>query len=360
MIVHRALLLLGLAFAVGGAAGSGATAGGPSGCRDAALVSLRTGAVLKRYTARDGGVVRSQAATTVLPGEDAVADGHGGWYVAGAGLAHLLSDGRVDTTWHPRLHRRLRLWTLARAGNSLYVSDGHVVFAVDARSGALRWSKSVGRNPAAVMALAATRSAVYIGGRFSRVGNETRHQLAALDPATGRLLAWRTPSLGLYSSSAPAVGTLALGSQRLYFSGGFIRVDGVARRAGVAAVSLPDGRLTPFDPGHAYAPLGLAVWRGHVLIGGDGGGGMYDARTGHHRRDLDPLSSASVITVHGSIAYVGGNFRTTIGGQNLLAVNLRTGELRRWFPNLAHEVGVATIAISGEEAFVGGQFCPHL
>jgi len=87
--------------ALGAAAVAAGTAPAPhaaSSCYDGAIVSLGTGATLHRYHARDGGLIRSNSARAVpLPGEDAVSDGRGGWYVAGAGLAHLLGNGRLDT-----------------------------------------------------------------------------------------------------------------------------------------------------------------------------------------------------------------------------------------------------------------------
>jgi hypothetical protein len=64
------------------------------------------------------------------------------------------------------------------------------------------------------------------------------------------------------------------------------------------------------------------------------------------------------ITVHGSTAFLGGDSRTTFGGTfNLIAIDLHTGRFKRWFPKIAEFENVAKIAISGDRAFVGGQFC---
>ena len=56
----------------------------------------------------------------------------------------------------------------------------------------------------------------------------------------------------------------------------------------------------------------------------------------------------------------GGHFRDNIGLHNLLAVDVHTGDNLKWFPNIAREVGVAKIALSGDKAFVGGRFCASL
>jgi outer membrane protein assembly factor BamB len=356
----RLLLVLAVAAVAGGASPAPYAA---SSCYDAAIVSLRSGATLHRYHARDGGVIRAYAASTpLLPGEDAVADGQGGWYVAGAGLAHLRGDGRLDTRWHSQLRRHLRLWTFARAGARLFASDGRRVYAVAARSGKLLWTSAAigGGSAARIWALVATPSTVYVGGAFKRFGAVSRGQLAALSAATGRVLAWRTPPLRPYTPS-PIVGTLALGAERLYFAGSFHGVGGAPRSNAVAAVRLRDGRLTSFAPRGSFSgALALAVVRGKVLIGGGDGGGVFDAKTGRLWIRSFIVETGVAIAVRGWTAYVGGNLRNNIGLHNLLAVGVRSGDLRRWFPNVARQVAVAKIALSGDKAFVGGLFCARL
>ena len=86
----------------------------------------------------------------------AVADGRGGWYLAGIssvggvarqGLVHLLSTGRLDKRWKPRVK-------------------------------------------GSVSALARIRSTLYLGGDFTRFAGKTRLRLAAVDVKTGALKRW--------------------------------------------------------------------------------------------------------------------------------------------------------------------------
>jgi outer membrane protein assembly factor BamB len=361
----RSLVALTLALVVIGAAPASRTT---SGCFDGAVVSLRNGATLERFHARERGLIRGYVRTgPLLPGEDAVADGHGGWYVAGLGLAHLRGNGSLDRTWHSPLRRRLQLWTLARSGDRLFVSDGRRVFAVDAERGRIVWTsvEAGGKKAWSIRALVATGDAVYIGGSFSRIGSAPRHQLAALSASNGRLLPWQAPALTPYGPTIfPAVDALAAGGGRLYFAGasGFRGVGGTPRPDGVAAVRLSDGGLTSFQPRPTVEPLSLAVAGRNVLIGSqETGGGVYDTRTGRLRPKIGYVGGAAAIAVRGSYAYVGGNFRSTVGVHNLVAVNLRTGDLRlHWFPYPARENGLATIVLSGDKAFLGGQFCASL
>lgn len=356
----RVLVVLGVATIAVGAAPAPRAA---SPCYDGAIVSLRSGATLHRYHARDGGLIRANATgAPLLPGEDAVADGKRGWYIAGAGLARLGRDGRLDVAWHSPLRRHLKLWTLARAGGRLFVSDGQRVYAVGERSGAVLWASAAigGGSMATIFAVVATPRTVFVGGAFKRFGSVPRGQLAALSATSGRVLPWHAPVLTPYTpTTSRSVQTLALGSERLYFAGSFSAVGGAPRNGGVAAVRLREGGLTRFDPRTATdGTLAIAVVHGNVLIGGGDSGGIFDAKTGKLRHRSSFIGGA--IAPRGWSAYVGASFRNNIGLHNLLAVDVRTGDNLKWFPNIAHEVGVAKISLSGDKAFVGGQFCRSL
>lgn len=124
----------------------------------------------------------------------------------------------------------------------------------------------------------------------------------------------------------------------------------------MAAVTIRDGKATRFAP---YAYKLVAAGR-FVLIGGREGGGVFDGETGKLVSRRTPLDLASAIAVRGTTAYFGGDFRTTVGGDNLLAIDLRSGKLRNWFPRLANEVSVAVLAPSGGKLFAGGAFCSSL
>jgi outer membrane protein assembly factor BamB len=345
-MARRSLLLVASAALVVGAGWSSQASPSSSPCWDAALVSVRTGKVLRRFS----------------PGSVAVADGRGGWFVAGAGVERLRSAGRVGAAWRAQLPRHRTVTSLVRVGDTLYLGDGRRVFALAAATGALLWSSQpvAGQEPS-IVALAASRSTVYLGGRFTRFGHANRAALAALNAATGRLLPWRGPALSLYAGSHPVVTALAVGAERLYFGGTFTRVGGRSRTASVAAVRVGDGKLTAFVPrSRIFAPATIVLSRGRVLIGGPEGGGVFRASTGALVSRMKPLEHANVISVGGSIAYLGGTLRDQISGHNLLALDLRSGKLEKWSPNVARYVSVETIALSGGKAFIGGELCSRL
>ena len=365
------LLRLAITAAVAAALAGDVSAAEPSAkgappCREVALISVRTGKVLRRLSARDGAYA-GYAHGPLLPGEDAVSDGHGGWYVAGIGMGHARSDGSLDKSWHSSLHVRLRPGTLARSGNRLFASDGRRVYAVNAATGRLLWSSArvSGPNTPRIWSVVGGRMMVYVGGEFTRVGSTKRTALAALDAVTGRLRPWQAPApLQLYCQNAPGiVGKLVLSGSRLYFAGNFggLGRQLIRRPRGVAAVRANDGRLTSFAPrGNFFSPMGLAIAGHLVLIGGEEGGGVFDSRTSKpvRRYAFDEVHAAVAIAVHGSTAFLGGDSRTNFGGKfNLIAIDLHTGRFKRWFPKIAEFENVGKIAISGGRAFVGGQFC---
>lgn len=358
--VLRVLLVLSVAAVAAGAAPAPRAA---SPCFDGAIVSLRTGATLHRYHVRH--VARLSgfaAASALLPGADAVADGHGGWYVAGPRLGRLRGDGRLDTAWHAQLDRRVEVGGIVRARGRLFVTDSRRVYALDARTGKLLWRSAAvgGGSMARIHAIAATPTIVFLGGAFRHLGSAARAHLAALSASDGHTLAWHAPALSPYSpTTPPLVWTLSVGAERLYFAGSFSGVGGARRPNGVAAVGPRDGRLTSFAPrAPTLGTLAIAVSHGNVLLGGGDSSGIFDAKTGRLRHHSSFVGGA--LAVRGWTAYSGGSIRNDIGLHNLLAVDVRTGDNRSWFPNIAREVSVAKIALSGDKAFVGGQFCSTL
>ena len=281
--------------------------------------------------------------------------------MAGLGLAHVTADARVDTSWTSRLSTKRQVFELTRAGGRLFTTDGYRVFAVSEQTGRQLWSSARIHHSTqiGVLAMAATATKVFVGGYLTDVGSERRNALAALDARTGRLLPWHHPAIGNYRGSSAVVSTVAVGAGRLYFGGGFIRLGGARRLGGVAAVTIRDGKATPFAP-YAWNLTSLHAAGRLVLIGGPEGGGVFDGSTGKLVSKRTPLDRASAIAVQGTTAYIGGDFRTTNGRDNLLAIDLRTGKLRKWFPRLANEVAVGSLAPSGEKLLVGGQFCASL
>src|SRR5215211_305138 len=163
-----------------------------------------------------------------------------------------------------------------------------------------------------VHAIAATKSAIYIGGFFDTVGPRTGPG-AGIDRPTGRTLALPPVAGGdeLVSVAVPD------GSGGFFIGGDFSRVGSASRRN--LAHILADGRVDPnFDP--------------------------------------RPDEYVRAILVSGSTVYVGGSFHQ-IGGEtrlNAAALDAANGEPTAWNPEPRGPV--YALANSGDTLYLGGRF----
>ncbi len=121
---------------------------------------------------------------------------------------------------------RLALVSLALALATFVLASRVGAAPLPATTVSTRPFASAGAN-GRVTAIARAGDRVYIGGSFTSVGGQPRSGLAALDAATGQLVAsWRT------------VMALAAGAGRVYAGGDFTSVGGVTQ-AHIARFGLP-------------------------------------------------------------------------------------------------------------------------
>jgi hypothetical protein len=117
-----------------------------------------------------------------------------------------------------------------------------------------------------VLAMAAQGGRLFVGGDFTGAGGPARHNLAAFDARSGKLLRWGPKSTPV-TAMAAARHTIYLGTVKL--GEGHDRVAG-APRTGLAAVSADGaGRLLPWRPRLGYWTIHeLAAGAGRVFVGG--------------------------------------------------------------------------------------------
>ena len=145
----------------------------------------------------------------------------------------------------------------ARLGAAAYALD---TLALDV------WNPQVDRSGSGVgqvMVLVPTADRVYLGGRFDTVGGTTRANLAAVDAASGALLAW-SPGV---SGSGQEVSALRLSGSLLYLGGSFTRAGG-ATRVHLAAVDTTAGLATAWAPRPNNRVRTLQVLGEGVIAGG--------------------------------------------------------------------------------------------
>jgi hypothetical protein len=241
----------------------------------------------------------------------AVSDGHGGWYVAGAftklagvredSAAHILANGTVDRRWRART-TPLAVAALAATRETVYMaitsstgsaSDGAPpagpsgysptrLVAFSARTGAAEAAPGNPRYPIITMAAIGNRLLI---GQGAGSGPHVPSCLLAYDTTTRRAVPGFHAEIHLAAGDEgnPCIGALLIRGEQLYVGGAFDHVDGTAR-ASLARLDLETGALDlGWRPAHPV-DLGtteIAVGDGLVITNvGNGALGAVSAKTG--------------------------------------------------------------------------------
>ena len=147
---------------------------------------------------------------------------------------------------------------LATDGSTIYeavAGSGGACTAVDAATGAVRWSWRSNGDMQSVRVVGRT---VYCGGHFggtASFGNQTRNKIAAVDGGSGAILPW-APVI----NSALGVWSMGSDTTRLYLGGDFTKAGGVAQQhfamwVDGAAASVPGAPVLSGSVGDAVVHL---------------------------------------------------------------------------------------------------------
>ncbi|MEN9405365.1 MAG: hypothetical protein RLY47_324 [Candidatus Parcubacteria bacterium] len=287
----------------------------------------------------------------VTPGDEETVfavtdDGVGGWYVGGDfdtvngeslySLAHVLSDGSIDTDFDP-----------------VFIL-GDMVLA---------------------LALSPDGETLYVGGDFSEINGTTRNRLAAINTSDGTLTAFN-PNL---TNIVKAI-VLSPDGETLYVGGTFVSVNGQSAY-GLAALNTTDGSLVPGvdfggDITFPARPNSLALSSGGDILYVGGGttefgiGDGYDALFAFDTSDgsqlvFDPNVNDDILAMalsdDDSTLYIGGVFTDVNSGttrNKIAAVDTTDGSLVEAFdPNVGAGF-VYSLALSSDETtlYAGGSF----
>jgi hypothetical protein len=303
-----------------------------------------------------------------------VGDGGGGYYAAepafgygtpgSAVVVHVLADDAIAPLFSVTFGGAANptVAAMAMVGGVLYLAgnfnlvDGQArseLAAVNGATGALlAWAPSP-NGP--VNALAASAQAVYAGGSFMSVSGSVSDGLAALDPSSGAVL---PSNLAVESGGvAGSVAALAVSGSTLYVTGAFDRIGGVPR-LGLAGVDAATNAPTAWDPaalparGAVLAVSGTDVYvAGHDFVAArDVGTGAAEAGFTDPGFDGD----AQALTIAGERLILGGDF-VDVGGSkhpHLASLDLQTGATDPSFP-IADDY-VTALMVDGDRVLVAG------
>jgi hypothetical protein len=203
-----------------------------------------------------------------------------------------------------------------------------------------------------VYALRFANGLVYAGGNFATVLGIARPGAAALDPVTAALAPWNPQATG----GGYRVRAILPVGDRVYLGGGFDHVGGVIRRS-LAAVDTATGAVLAWDPQVTVQSLGwfpadvtsLELAGADILAGGD-----FDHAGGVARSELVRLDAATAapilpapeapaearaLAASGANVFVGGRFSTFGPSRrgDLVAVRISTGEALSWTPSATRD-----------------------
>lgn len=308
-------------------------------------------------------------------------DGSGGWYIGGSftkvgsesisKLAHINSDGSVDTTINVTFDVSTPVNVLRLNGTTLYVGgqfsdiDGQTrngIAAIDTTTGNVTSWDPAPTGFVIISGIEVDGSTVYIFGIFDNMGGQTRYQLAAVDSSTALATSW-DPS----NNNAIVIG-IFVDTSTVYIAGEFITMGGASRN-NIAAVDKTTGVATSWDPNSDGAVYQVKIDGTTAYVSG-----TFSTIGGQSRAHIAALSTTtglatswdpnptftgqlSLLELTASEVYVSGFF-SAIGGQTrnkLAAVSKATALATSWNPNVTGN-SAPTFDISGSEVYVGGNF----
>ena len=341
-----------------------------------------------------------------------VSDGSGGYYIGGSfsevqghpaeNLAHIKSNGEVDTGWLPKANNTVS--ALALSGEVLYVGGAFTVIGTNNASrnrvAALKASGATGageatswnpkaNNTVSALALSGT-SVLYVGGTFTEIGSTVvvRDRVAAIKTnaeatATAEATSWNPKANN-------TVNALALsGTSIVYVGGTFTEIGStVVTRDRVAAIKTnaegtETAEATSWNPNANNTVSALALSGTSVLyVGGTfteiGSTVVVRDRIAAIKTNAEATATAeatswnpkanntvNALALSGtSIVYVGGTFTeigsTVVARHRIAAIKTNaegtaTAEATSWNPN-AINGEVKALAISGSTIYAGGTF----
>ncbi|MGH3472772.1 MAG: hypothetical protein ACRDPG_12125 [Nocardioidaceae bacterium] len=239
----------------------------------------------------------------------------------------------------------------AAVQNGTTISRHHVA-AIDAATGkVLPWNPNANGS---VFAITVASSWVYLGGVFTSVGGATHARIARVSLASGAV----DPTFRQRPNRA--VRALATNGSTVYAGGSFTKVSGVGR-SHLAAFSANSGALSSqWTPAVNDMVRGLAVANGAVYVGGefstmDGlSRGRYlaavDATTGALQPGYNSPLGYRVMAVAATSSHI---YAAADGpGGNLLATSL--GGTLQW--RLTADGGFQAVTVLGDTVYAGGHF----
>lgn len=262
------------------------------GDSDGALVEGGPPSSLVRLAGPTGTPDLAWAARTSYDIRALVRDSQGWLYAGGdfclrpactsASLVRYYPDGRLDLAWLPQIDGPVT--ALAISPQGVYVGGDfrQVALKGDAQqrpylarltnNGVDAWYPEDGElnGPVTAIATDPRDAGVYVGGRFTAIGERSRPHVAKLDIFSGTLYAWRPLVTGSHGDTlfagdpGPEVNAIIATADAVYLGGSFSGIN-LRRRSGFAKIDREVTTGAVFQPNlHAWAPRPLSPTTGRL------------------------------------------------------------------------------------------------
>ena len=280
--------------------------------------------------------------------------------------------------WKPRANKLVLTLAATEDGSRVFAGGNFTgisgiprnhVAAIDASGkGAVVQSWAAGTDRA-VYALTVSGDRLYMGGQFTTVAGQSRMRLAAVDPNSSTVNQQWTPSaVGLVRTLVQSPdGT------RIYTGGDFTRISDQPRKK-LAAIDANTGTVESWAPDPCYPVFDLEATNSTVFVAGGGtppgcgAGGFADAFDATTAKSVwgGPITSdgdfQAVALLDGTV-YYGGHFRVIPYQSDrrrpiFAAVDAKTGVVDRtnWTPSADFGVWAMTADWIHRRIYAGGEF----
>lgn len=224
-------------------------------------------------------------------------------------------------------------------------------------------------NPGAndtVYTMVLNSSNLYAGGTFTKLGDSTRNRVGSVNAATAAITSWNPNCNG-------KIFTMVDDGTALYVGGKFTAIAS-SSRSSIASFTLSSGSITSWnpgvDPGSASGVKAIAVNSNTVFIGGEFNDigdssrrnlGSVDKSSGAVSNfDPKPVNGVTSLLLTRDIIYAGGMLINVAGEKRskIAALDTATGVPVAWdpFKNVYVPGDVYSLALAGNILYIGGDF----
>ena len=222
---------------------------------------------------------------------------------------------------------------------------------------------------AIVEAIAQNGNVVYLGGNFLKLGSTPRTRLATVSAISGNPLATGPQPgnpLPNWAATADAVVhdiEVTADHSRVVIAGEFNRVSGSPfnTQRSIASLDPTTGALQPWASHPTYKVFDIAASHAQLFAaaGGSGGHAMgYDLATGKQQWLALGDGDSQAVAYQNGVLYVGGHFQYWQGvkASHIVALAPTTGVRLTWGVTVNSVLGVWAVNASGGHLAVGGDF----